>query len=53
MRAFAYYNVEAKSWVAEAGEFVAPAGCSSADIVAQACVEFRRTWIDDSPRRGA
>ena len=53
MRSFAFFDMESKSWVAEAGRFSVLAGFSSADVVARASFTLSETWIDDSPRRAS
>ena len=53
MRSLAFFDIESKSWVAEAGRFSLLAGFSSADVVARASFTLSETWIDDSPRRAS
>ena len=53
MRSLAFFDVAAKSWVAEAGRFAVLAGVSSADIHERAYFTLEADWIDDAPARAA
>ena len=45
MRALAFFDVAGKRWVAEAGEFLALAGFSSAEIVSKAAFRLSDQWF--------
>ena len=46
MRAFAFYDVARRAWVAEAGRFEIRAGASSADIRQRASLTLAADWVE-------
>jgi hypothetical protein len=46
MRAFAYFDIAIRGWVAEVGRFEVLAATSAQDIVARAEVTLESTWTE-------